>query len=100
MSKGLYFFDQPWYRVINPSANGGRSLLGDYPEAFDNLVICVSPLTLPGSNTPFINMDGKQARMFSVYQNVLSFWEYLRWWPADRQNFFEVVPGSRPQKPH
>jgi len=96
----LYFFDQPWYRSINPSPNGGRSLLGDYPEAFGHLIICAAPETLPGSNKPFLNIDGKQARIFTVFKDVLSFWEYLRHWPSDRQNFFEVIPGSRNQKPH
>lgn len=95
-----YFFDRPWYRIINPSADGGRSLLGEYPEAFNHLIICAAPSTLPGSNKPFINQNGKQARMFAVFRDILDFWEYMRYWPADRQNFFEVVPGSRAQKPH
>jgi len=98
---GIYYlFGQPWYRIIKPGNGDSRALLKDYPDAFNYLVICAAPATLPGSIKPFVNRDGKQARLFAVFRDVLAFWEYMRSWPADRQNFFEVVPGHRAQKPH
>lgn len=100
MYKPLYFFGQQWYRLINPTPDGSKALLADYPDAYQHLIICVAPPYLPGSDRPFATKEGKQARMFTVFRDVLAFWEYLRMWPADLQNFFEIVPGSRSQKPH
>jgi hypothetical protein len=100
MDGPVYFFNQPWYSSCYRKNTHQRYLLGDRPDALDHLIIRVSPATVPGSTEPFIRKNGEERFLYSVFPHVVAFWEYLDLWPADRQNFFEVIPGARRQKPH
>lgn len=65
-----------------------------------HLIICLEPNKLPGQHEPARSKKGKLFRYFALFDSYLDFYMYMLQFPIEDRNFYEVILGNFPQKPH
>lgn len=78
-----------WYYLLigrNAESNFSRGLLDDYPDTEGKLIVCAQ-----------VN---ENERYFCLFETHLDFIEYYRTIQEANRNYYEVILGQHPQKPH
>lgn len=99
-NKNLYIQGKQWYYRLVVAKSGeynkGRALMNDHSlnEIATRLVIAYTPATLGRKNngTPYL--------VFALFDSYIEFFKYLKNFAPENKNFFEVIFGELPQKPH
>jgi len=93
-----------WYYGLKPSKEDEykSNLLDEYKlsDVAKHLIVCLEPDKLPGQYEPLRTKDGKFCRFFALFDSYLDFYMYMLKFPVEDRNFFEVILGDLPQKPH
>lgn len=92
-----------WYYLLRPSKKRpGAALMDHYAisEMDRHLVICYSPNKLPGCEELYRTKKGDFKRIFAFFDSYVSFSRYLQNFDSENRNFYEVILGELPQKPH
>src|SRR5436190_11659190 len=78
------------------------NLLDEYKlsDVVKHLIVCLKPNKLPGENEILRTKDGKFVHLFALFDSYLDFYMYMLKFPIEDRNFYEVILGNLPQKPH
>lgn len=102
--KTLYIYGKRWYHLLKASKDHPNSpyLLKDYElnDLVRHLVVCLIPNKLPGMKDLYRTKKGKMIHLFAYFDSYLEFFRYMAKFNSKNRNFFEVILGELPQKPH
>lgn len=102
--KTLYIYGKRWYHLLKASKDHPNShyLLKDYElnDLVRHLVVCLIPNKLPGMKDLYRTKKGKMIHLFAYFDSYLEFFRYMGNFTPQNRNFFEVILGELPQKPH
>jgi len=99
----MLIYGKKWYYGLKKSDDEYKSnLLDEYKlsDVTKHLIVCLEPDKLPGEYEPARTKKGKLHRYFTLFDSYLDFYMYMLKFPIEDRNFFEVILGSLPQKPH
>lgn len=99
----LFIGEKRWYFcLVDKKNNFGMPLMKDYSLAHiqDHLVVCYTPEYLPDQTKPFLTKKGKQGRIYAFFDSYLEYFHYMNKFKEVDRNFYEIVFGELPQKPH
>jgi hypothetical protein len=99
----MHIYGKKWYYGLKKSDDGYKSnLLDEYKlsDVTKHLIVCLEPDKLPGQHESSRTKEGKLHRYFALFDSYLDFYTYMLKFPIEDRNFFEVILGDLPQKPH
>ena len=99
----MLIYGKKWYYGLKKSDDEYKSSLLDEYKLSDvtkHLIVCLEPDKLPGEYEPARTKKGKLHRYFTLFDSYLDFYIYMLKFPIEDRNFFEVILGNLPQKPH
>lgn len=100
----MKIYDKRWYYGLKPSKDGEykNNLLDEFKlsDVSKHLIICLEPNKLPGQHEQARTKKGKLFRYFALFDSYLDFYMYMLKFPIEDRNFYEVILGDLPQKPH
>lgn len=102
--KPLFIHNKRWYRSLKASKTFPNSsyLLKDYDinDLVRCLVVCLIPNKLPGMKFEYRTKKGKMIHLYGCFDSYVEFYQYMCKFDRKNRNFFEVIFGELPQKPH
>lgn len=103
----LIVHSKRWYfrLVKGQECNGykrARALMDDFDlnQLAKHMVVCYTPTKIPGRTTPFVTAQGDPIRIFAFFDSYIEFYNYMQKFPLQDRNFYEIIFGEFPQKPH
>lgn len=100
----MKIYGKKWYYGLKKSKEHEYTynLLDEFKlsDVTKHLIVCLEPNKLPGQYEPSRTKKGKMFRYFALFDSYLDFYTYMLQFPIEDRNFFEVVLGNLPQKPH
>lgn len=98
--KALYLHGKRWYYFLVVAKEGeyktSRALMNDYNlnAIASHLVVAYTPAFLG------LKQNGDPHIIFAFFESYIEFYSYLQNFLPEDRNFFEVIFGELPQKPH
>jgi len=100
----MKIYGKKWYYGLKKSKEHEYkfNLLDEYKlnDVAKHLIVCLEPDKLPGQYEPARTKKGKMYRYYTLFDSYLDFYTYMLKFPIEDRNFFEVILGDLPQKPH
>ena len=100
----MKIYGKKWYYGLKQSKEDEYTynLLDEYKisDVTKHLIVCLKPNKLPGEYELFRTKKGKFHHLFALFDSYLDFYTYMLNFPIEDRNFYEVILGSLPQKPH
>lgn len=100
----MKIYGKDWYFGLKPSKEDEykSSLLDEFKlsDVAKHLIICLKPNKLPGQYELFRTKEGEFYHLFALFDSYLDFYLYMLKFPIEDRNFYEVILGDSPQKPH
>lgn len=102
----MKIYGKKWYYGLKPSKEDEyeykSNLLDEFKlsDVAKHLIVCLKPNKLPGQDELFRTKKGKLHHLFALFDSYLDFYLYMQKFPIEDRNFFEVILGNLPQKPH
>ncbi len=100
----MKIYGKKWYYGLIPSKENEykHNLLDEFKlsDVTKHLIVCLKPNKLPGQYELFRTKEGKFHHLFALFDSYLDFYTYMLNFSVEDRNFYEVILGSLPQKPH
>ena len=100
----MKIYGKKWYYGLKPSKEDEykSNLLDEFKlsDVVKHLIVCLKPNKLPGQDELFRTKKGKLHHLYALFDSYLDFYLYMQKFPIEDRNFFEVILGDLPQKPH
>jgi len=100
----MKIYGKKWYYGLKQSNEDEYKLhlLDEFKlsDVAKHLIVCLKPNKLPGQHELFRTKENKFHHLFTLFDSYLDFYLYMLKFPIEDRNFYEVILGDLPQKPH